>query len=187
MKSLFPVFAVLLSIFLCLQSHAQAILKPGDPVKIDLKVPAEDAANVSALYTVSEKGLLRMPYLEKEIKAASLSVTELSRQIETAYKTEGIYTNPTVIATLAGVEVAQPHVVTVGGEVRKPGEVPLREGMRLFMAISTAGGFTEFADVKHVKIIRGGKEKVYDLRRVGGGEEGNPVLADGDQIVVPMD
>src|SRR5688572_460981 len=142
------------------QTHA--VLKPSDPVKIELKVPAEDAANVSSTYTVSEKGLLKMPYLDHEIQASGMSVSELSRRIEAAYRAAGIYSNPTIIAGLSGPEIAVPHVVTVGGEVRNPREVPLREKMRLYSAIMSAGGFTEFADVRRVKLIRESKATVCD-------------------------
>ena len=187
MKLSLSAVVAFIAVLLCLNAPAQSntTLKATDPVKIELKVPAEDAANVTGNYSVSEKGLLKMPYLEREIQAAGLSVSELSRKIEAAYKAEGIYTNPTVIVILPGAEIAAPHVVVVGGEVRKPGEVPLRENMQLFGAIMAAGGFTEFADTRHVKVIRGNTEKVYNMRKING--TSNPPLKDGDQIVVPQD
>jgi polysaccharide export outer membrane protein len=183
--SLFAVVAFIAAL-LTHKAHAQSSpLKASDPVKIELKVPAEDSANVTATYTVSEKGLLKMPYLETEIQASGLSVSELSRKIETAYKAQGIYTNPTIIASISTPGIIAPHVVIVGGEVRKPGEVALRENMQLFGAIAAAGGFTEFADVRRVKLIRDSAEKVYDMRKVE--KNSNPPLKDGDQIIVLTD
>jgi protein involved in polysaccharide export with SLBB domain len=57
--------------------------------------------------------------------------------------------------------------------------------MQLFGAIAAAGGFTEFADVRRVKLIRDSAEKVYDMRKVE--KNSNPPLKDGDQIIVPTD
>ena len=83
---------------------------------------------------------------------------------------------PTVIAA---------RVVNVGGSVRRPGEVPLRENMRLFQAITRAGGFTDSEKVREVKLIRGKKETKYDVRRIKADGSNNPLLQDGDQIIVP--
>jgi protein involved in polysaccharide export with SLBB domain len=57
--------------------------------------------------------------------------------------------------------------------------------MQLFATIAAAGGFTEFADVRHVKLIRGTTEKVYDMRKIS--PASNPPVKDGDQVVVPQD
>ncbi len=130
-------------------ASAQSRLKPTDPVSVELKVPAEDATNVTSIYTISEAGTIRMPYLDREIQAAGLSTTELARRIEAAYRAAEIYTNPTINVVMNDPSKPAPHVVTVGGEVKGGGgQVPLREGMRLFTAIMSVGGFTEFAAVK---------------------------------------
>jgi protein involved in polysaccharide export with SLBB domain len=129
-----------------------------------------------------------MPYLDREIQAAGLSTTELARRIEAAYRAAEIYTNPTINVVINDPSKAAPHVVTVGGEVKGGGaQVPLRENMRLFTAIMSAGGFTEFADVKHVKVIRNNNQKIYDMRKIDAGGANNPFLMDGDTIVVPQD
>ena len=77
------------------------------------------------------------------------------------------------------------RVVNVGGSVRQPGEVPLRENMRLFQAITRAGGFTEFARQKEIKLVRGNRETKYDMRSIRADGSNNPFLQDGDQIIVP--
>jgi protein involved in polysaccharide export with SLBB domain len=186
--------AILLIAALALWCHSPAgaqtlsALKPGDPVSIELKVPAEDAPNVTAKYNISGTGTVKVPYLDREIMAAGLSTTELARRIEQAYKAAEIYTNPTINVTTITPQDYSPHVVTVGGEVKTGGrEVPLRDGMRLYQAIMAAGGFTEFADVKRVKIIRGTRSMVFDMRKLDPGGSNNPILMDGDTIHVPQD
>ena len=63
----------------------------------------------------------------------------------------------------------------------------LRENMNLFSAITSAGGFTEFAKVKKVKFIRASKATNYDMRDVKADGSNNPPLKDGDLIHVPAD
>ena len=163
-------------------------LKAGDPVMVELKVPAEDATNVSTTYNISGTGTVKLPYLDREISAAGLTTTELARRIEQAYKAAEIYTNPTINCTTTNPQNYAPHIVTVGGEVKSGGrEVPVRDGMRLYNAVMAAGGFTEFADVRRVKIIRGTRSQVYDMRKLDPGGTNNPILMDGDTVHVPLD
>lgn len=161
------------------------VLKPGDSVIISLQTPAEDASTVTTTYPVSDRGTVKMPMLDQEIPAAGISASTLARRIEAAYRAADIYTNPTITAALPQDPTTASHVVTVGGEVRGSGEFPLRQGMTLMAAINRAGGFTEFAGTKKVKLIRDNAEKIYDMRKINADGSNNPVLRDGDQIIVP--
>jgi protein involved in polysaccharide export with SLBB domain len=150
-----------------------ATLKAGDMVQIELKAPAKDAALFEGNCIISESGTVKVPHLNQEIIALGLSTSQLSRKIEAAYRAADIYKNPTII-----VNMPNP---TVG--VRRTGEVTLRENMRLFQAITSMGGFTEFA--KPVKLVRGKTETKYDMRRIKEDGSNNPFLLDGDQIILP--
>ena len=187
MKTLLTLLIAFAAIILGPSANAQTmVLAPGHSVQIELKVPAEDAANVSSVYTVSANGTVRLPYLNTEIRAAGVAPTDLARKIEQAYRSAEIYTNPTV--NVVSKDQVINNIVTVGGEVKSGGrEVPLRDGMRLFAAITAAGGFTEFADVRHVKIIRGNRSLVYDMRTIQDNGSNNPILQPNDQIIVPQD
>lgn len=189
MKTTATLLVAFVALFCALPVFAQqSRLKPSDPVNITLMVPAEDGTNVTNLYTISERGTVRVPYLNHEVQAAGLTTTELARKIEAAYKAAEIYTNPTINVLINDPSKAAPHIVTVGGEVRGGGaQVPLRDGMRLYSAIMAAGGFTEFADVRRVKIIRGTRALVYDMRKLDEGGSNNPMLLDGDTVHVPQD
>ncbi len=186
MKTLIQCFLMLVAICAAPLASAQTKLKPTDPIQVELKAPVEDAAVVSTSYTISERGTIKVPHLDQEILAAGCTTSELSRKIEAAYKAADIYTNPTIVVNMQNPTTYVPHVVNVGGEVRNPGEVPLRENMRLFQAITRSGGFTEFAKVREVKLVRGNKETRYDLRNIKPDGSNNPLLMDGDQIVVPQ-
>ncbi len=163
-------------------------LKPGDPIVIDLKVPAEDATNVSAKMNVSKQGTIKVAYIEREISVAGLNTTEVARRIEQAYRAAEIYTAPTVVVTSSTPNDYIPHIVSVGGEVRSPrGDVPVRDGMRLYQAIMSCGGPTEFADMRKVKLIRGTRQTIFDMRKLDPSGSNNPVVQDGDTIHIPQD
>ena len=148
-------------------------LNAGHGLQIELMSPAKDAAAFGGNYTISESGTVKVPHLNQEISALGLSTSQLSRKIEAAYRAADIYKDPKIIVSV--------HSPTVG--VRRTGEVALPENMRLFQAITSMGGFTEFA--KPVKLIRGKKETKYDMRRIKEDGSNNPFLLDGDQIILP--
>jgi polysaccharide export outer membrane protein len=76
------------------------------------------------------------------------------------------------------------------GNVARPGTYPLRSETSVLQALSLAGGFTQFASTRNIKLIRnaGGKQ---DVRRINYNKvideegEGNYLLKSGDTIVVP--
>lgn len=169
------------------EAQMAGVLKAGDSVVVELKTPAEDAQNLTTTYAVSDRGTIKMPMLDQEISAAGVSAATLARRIEAAYKAADIYTAPMINVTLpTTTDGGMPnHVVSVGGEVRQTGEFPLRQGMTLMSAINRAGGFSDFAKTKSVKLIRANREMIYDMRKINPDGSNNPTLMDGDQIIVP--
>jgi polysaccharide export outer membrane protein len=75
------------------------------------------------------------------------------------------------------------------GYVARPGTYPLRSDTSVLQALALAGGLTQFASPRSIKLIRAvnGKQEVrkinyYDIIDEG---EGNYLLKSGDTIVVP--
>jgi polysaccharide biosynthesis/export protein len=86
------------------------------------------------------------------------------------------------------VFVATQHWVSVGGEVARPGRYPLEEGMTVSGLVESAGGLSRFASPKVTLRHRGATadgETEVDLKAVREGQAEDPVLAPGDQVVVP--
>jgi polysaccharide export outer membrane protein len=52
------------------------------------------------------------------------------------------------------IVVAQSQKFYVNGEVKKPGEYPYEKGLTVHKAITMAGGFTDKASMKRVKVLR---------------------------------
>ncbi|MGA8028152.1 MAG: polysaccharide biosynthesis/export family protein [Bryobacteraceae bacterium] len=73
------------------------------------------------------------------------------------------------------------------GEVTHPGEYPLVVPTTILEAISKAGGLQEFANSKHIYILRGDKRIYFNYKDVLRGKrmEQNIPLQSGDHIVVP--
>jgi len=81
--------------------------------------------------------------------------------------------------------------VFVVGEVLRAGAFPLIPGMTVLQALSSAGGFTTFADVKKTHVMRlvNGKqvELPFNYREVlkGDNQDQNIKLLPGDTVIVP--
>ena len=68
------------------------------------------------------------------------------------------------VVTVIVVETS-PQVVYVTGEVNKPGPVALTGGhMSILQALSVAGGFTDFANKKDIRILRKGAAGMQTLK-----------------------
>jgi polysaccharide export outer membrane protein len=80
------------------------------------------------------------------------------------------------------------QVVTVDGEVQKPGVYPVVGNMSLLRAVATAEGTTEFAKQKRVVIFRtvNGQKLagLYDLRAIRQGLYPDPEVYANDVVVV---
>lgn len=88
--------------------------------------------------------------------------------------------------------VPEARMVTVLGEVARPGTYPVRKGTRLLDIVAQAGGPTERAEAGAVRVYRGvegaeGSEAALDDDRLlfQGDVEENPPLAGGEVIVMP--
>jgi protein involved in polysaccharide export with SLBB domain len=76
--------------------------------------------------------------------------------------------------------------INVVGTVVAPGVVSLRTDSTLLSAVYTAGGPAKFADLRGVQVVRGETKTSYDITALTHGDVSqNPVLQDGDTVLVP--
>ncbi len=144
-------------------ADAQSRIQVGRAIEIRIQgVPSEEMQRVNNTYPVSEGGYIRMPFIGN-VRAAGMSPNALASSIESRYKSEKIYTNPTVQVFASSDETVAEYIVTVGGQVRRPGPVKYQRGLNLYNAVQAAGGATEFGSMYRVKLIRNGKLRQYDL------------------------
>ena len=177
------ILAVLSALALAIPAFGQdAVLRAGDQIEIRLGgVPAEEVSQVTGVYTVDGDGFVNMPHIGK-VHAAGTTQSQLQTEIESTYKAQQIYTNPTI--TLAVPNAAR--FVDVGGDVRSPQRVAFTADLTVLGAITAAGGFTEYADQSKVKLLRDGRVIMINIKDVRKDPSKDLKLKPGDKIQVPQ-
>lgn len=92
--------------------------------------------------------------LVDDVKAAGRTPAELDSALTALYKNE-LSEKPDLSVIVRGFESQRVYVT---GEVRRPGEMPLRAGLDVMQAITAAGGMLDTARPDAVLVVR--KEKV---------------------------
>lgn len=132
---------------------------------------------------VDGQGMVSYP-LAGSVSAAGLTTTQLARTLEERMR-ENHVRDPRV-----SVNFVEPvsQLLTVDGEVNKPGLYPVYHNMTLIQAVALAGGNTEFARTSSVLIFRevSGQQYVglYDLKAIRYGNYADPAVYPNDRIVV---
>ena len=134
---------------------------------------------------VRPDGKISLPLLD-DVQAGGLTPAQLRADITQRLKK--YFTDPhvTVIVTTIGSQR-----IYLMGEVTRAGAYPLVPGMTLLQALSSGGGFTQFANPKNIYLLRveNGKQvkHPFNYKDVVNGKNPaqNIVLKAGDTIVVP--
>jgi polysaccharide biosynthesis/export protein len=134
---------------------------------------------------VRPDGMISMPLLD-DVQAAGLTPRQLAAQITASLKK---FVNDAQVTVV--VVTINSQRVYILGEVTRAGAYPLLPDMTVLQALSSAGGFTQFASVKKIYLLRqvNGKQEKYPFsyKEVLAGKrpEQNILLKAGDTIVVP--
>lgn len=176
-------FGLLLLVQPVLAENTELLLKPGDRVALSIGgILDSDAAQVSKVYSISDNGMINLVHVG-EVKAAGLKPSVLQKVIEDAYIKSEIYTKPVVNVTIDGGNTPDRLIYVVSG-CKRNGAVAYNAGMTIMKAISVAGGFSDFAQPRHTKVIRNGKTIDLDLRNLGSHPARDIRLEPEDQIIV---
>ena len=153
------------------------LMRAGDKITVRLEgVP--DGGFVTEMQ-IPPSGDLSFSYLDQPFRAAGQTPSQLGDAIATAYKTQKIYTNPIVTV------IPEERYINVGGDVRSPSNIAYRPDSTVMSTINACGGFTEFADRRAVRIIRGGQSLTVDCVKAALTPGADPPVYPGDQIYVP--
>jgi polysaccharide export outer membrane protein len=132
---------------------------------------------------VDGQGMVSYP-LAGAVTAGGLTTTQLAQVLEARMR-ENHVRDPRVSVNI--VE-ATSQVLTVDGEVNKPGLYPVYQDMTLIQAMALAGGDADFARTSAVLIFRevDGQQYVglYDLNAIRYGNYVDPKVYPNDKIVV---
>jgi len=160
---------------------ASYLIAPDDVLAIDVWKEGE----ITRTVPVRPDGKISLPLLN-DVQAAGLTATDLASAI--TEKLKKFIANPQVTVIVTTVNSQKIYIL---GEVPRAGVLPLLPSMTVLQAISSAGGFTQYANQKGVYVLRieNGKQVKYpfNYKQVlkGANIQQNIVLKPGDTIVVP--
>lgn len=154
---------------------------PQDVLRIDVWKEPE----ISRAVPVRPDGKITLPLLN-DVQASGLTPQQLAAKISEGLKK--FITSPQVTV---GVTEINSRRIFVTGEVTRPGAFPLLPNMTILQALSSSGGFTQFARLKNIYVLRmeDGKQvkHAFNYKDAISGKhpEQNIMLEGGDVIVVP--
>jgi polysaccharide export outer membrane protein len=154
---------------------------PQDVLRIDVWKEPE----ISRAVPVRPDGKITLPLLN-DVQASGLTPQQLAAKISEGLKK--FITSPQVTV---GVTEINSRRIFVTGEVTRPGAFPLLPNMTILQALSSSGGFTQFARLKNIYVLRmeDGKQVKHSFNYKdaisGKHPEQNITLEGGDVIVVP--
>lgn len=154
---------------------------PQDVLRVDVWKEPE----ISRTVPVRPDGKVTLPLLN-DVQASGLTPVQLATKIAEGLKK--YITNPQVTV---GVTEINSRRIFVTGEVTRPGAFSLLPNMTVLQALSSSGGFTQFARLKNIYILRmeDGKQvkHPFNYKEAVSGKhpEQNIILEGGDVIVVP--
>jgi polysaccharide export outer membrane protein len=156
-------------------------IAPEDVLTIDVWKEPE----ISRTVPVRRDGKISLPLIN-DVQAAGLTPTQLGAEI--VEKLRATIVHPQVTVIVAQMSSLRIYIL---GQVPRGGAYPLVPDMTVMQALSIAGGFTPYANVKKVYVMRkeNGADRIYPVncKEVISGRktEQNIHLKPGDTIVVP--
>jgi polysaccharide export outer membrane protein len=156
-------------------------IAPEDVLTIDVWKEPE----ISRTVPVRRDGKISLPLLN-DVQAAGLTPTQLGSEI--VEKLRATIVHPQVTVIVAQMSSLRIYIL---GQVNRGGAYPLVPDMTVMQALSIAGGFTPYANLKKIHVMRteNGADKMFSVnyKEVSSGRkpEQNIHLKAGDTIVVP--
>jgi polysaccharide export outer membrane protein len=162
-------------------ASAQYKIGPQDVLRIDVWKEEQ----LSRTVPVRPDGQITLPLLN-DVQAVGLAPMELASAI--SEKLKDYITNPQVTVTITEINSRRIYVT---GEVARSGAFLMLPNMTVLQALSSSGGFTQFAKTKKIYVLRmdaGEQQKLpFNYNEVVKGKkpEQDFILHPGDVIVVP--
>lgn len=128
---------------------------------------------------VPETGLVTI-HMGEQVEVAGKMAADVSKEIRELFTVKKqMYKRLSVNVQVLG------RTVSVGGEVRSTGSFPFEGGMTVLKAVNRAGGFTEYADRRKVRVTRvNGQQITVDCKAALKMPELDVPLYPGDRIEV---
>lgn len=156
-------------------------LGPGDVIEVTVY----DEPSMSKPFKVAPNGTIDFPLIGT-LEIEGKEPQEVAELIKTRLRDGKILKSPSVSVLVKEVNSKK---VAVFGQVQKPGQFPMTDGMTVVQAISLAGGFTSLADRDRVTLNRRvSKDKVvrvvFSVAAITEGKLNDILLQSGDTLYV---
>lgn len=139
-------------------AETQPTLGLGD----QLQITVFGQPDMSAEVTVGDTGTIMLP-LVGNIKVADLTSAQIETLIANRLREGGYLQNPSVAVQIRQI---RSQMISVLGEVQRPGRFPLQGRMTVLEAVASAGGMTQRADRKLVVLRRTPNGKASESQRL---------------------
>ena len=150
-----------------------------------LEISVWKEPDISRSVPVRPDGKISLPLLN-DVQAAGNTPMQLQTNISEGLKK--FITDPRVTVIVTQINSRRVYVL---GEVNRPGPFSMYPDMTVLQALSAAGGFTQFAKLTGIYVLRNEKGKQvtlpFNYKEVVRGQRAqeNILLMPGDTIVVP--
>jgi polysaccharide export outer membrane protein len=174
-----------------LAKAAEEFVAAGTPGNAAYKIGPQDVLDISVFKVpdlsrsvqVADVGTVNLP-LVGEVQAAGHTAREL--ELDLARKLGAKYLQSPQVTVY--VKEFNSRRVTIDGSVKRPGVYPIRGRTTLVQFIAMAEGLTDIADSGSIAVFRtvNGKRSAarFDLDQIRSGAAEDPVIQEGDVIVV---
>ncbi len=138
------------------------LLEAGD--KLRVKIYPEDEFIKSTDTEVSSEGTITLPLIGR-VKVQGMKAVEAEREIAQILAKDYLV-DPVVVVEIGESGEVQKKSLAILGQVSKPGtyDFPPDQKLSLLRVISMAGGFSDIANVRKIKVIRKENGKTRILR-----------------------
>lgn len=161
-------------------ANRNTTLGPGDVLRVEI-VGEKD---LPTEFQVAADGTVSFPYIQ-DLPVGGLEPQELAKRIRERLIEKQILIDPSVVVSV--IEYRS-KMVTVLGQVQRPGSFNLLPGMTLLQAVSMAGGFTSIAQKNRVNLTRVTDGKagtvIINMELIYEGTSDDVLLQSGDSIYV---
>ena len=156
-----------------------SLIGPLDTIRVDVF----DVPELSREVQVDASGRIAMPLIGT-LDAGGKTAAEVAELVERALQGKYVRKPDVTINLINSVS----QVVTVDGQVTKPGLYPVTNQMTLMRAVASAEGLSEFADMQDVvvlRIVNGQKfAGLYNLGAIRRGVYTDPPIYANDLVIV---
>jgi polysaccharide export outer membrane protein len=159
-------------------ADASYVIGPADILSI--RVWREPDLSAQAL-PVRPDGKISLALLN-DVEAAGLTPMQLGQEIMAGLKK--YVSDPQVTVVVDAINSKRIYVV---GQVARPGAYPLLPQMTVLQALSSAGGFQQYASYKKMYVLRGSQKMPFSYKNALKGQHLDKaiILQPGDTIIVP--